>query len=397
MRSHPVPVHSLSIAAAAMTMMTPGDNQDGFAPQASSLADIITPEPESEPTALAKKSWHVSSSSSSSSHLEKIVLPIHVAPMKVVTIEPEPTVFTSYDVLLAPSSSSPSSNSNHKESEYTLINHVGSRRFLVFLGIYRQRYIDADERGDHAVCLRIVLDIIKTIRQQCQPNGRFLQQGSDRNEWFEIGEVATLVCIVSDQLTKNVCSLAGGERAAKRAKRTEMSCEGAAKKTFPHELSQAQVDKAKPFDVICNSTLLSLQANSNHVGNNRLQVLLDIRRKQFDEASTHEERNSIVNEIVTAIIDDSGSQFLSLHASSGHYTPLSREAAAMCVKNAMYCKPAVPHVQKSYSSEASRLLSRHHKKHVIKGVERRHNDMMKEISMIPGICDMDYGQSCVQL
>ena len=370
------------------------DHCDGVDPQALPTK-IITPVPEldSEQTAFAKKSWQMSSSSS---YLDKIVFPTQaqVDPeIRTVAIKPEPTtVFTSYDVLLAPSSSSPSSN--RKDLEYTLINHVGNRRFLVLLRIYRQRYIEADEQGDQVECLRIMFDIIKTIRQQCQPNGRFFQfqQVTGRNQWFEIDELTTLIRIVRDQLTKNVSSSADadGERAVKRARTAtaETCCQVVAKMTFPHELSR--VDKPMPFDVICNSNWLSLQANSNHVGNNRLQVILDMRQAQFFEASTREERNIIVNGIVSAIIDDSASQFLSLHASSGSYTQLSREAAAMCVENALHSKSAtlIPHVQKSHSSEASRLLSRHRNKRVIDGVERRHNDLMNKIS-IPGISNMN--------
>ncbi|KAL7499483.1 hypothetical protein ACHAWT_007764 [Skeletonema menzelii] len=351
-------------------------DEDEVGPQ-TSPTKFVTPVP--DPIALAKDMRHMSSRSS---HLEKIVLPTQVAPIKVVAVEPEPTVFTSYDVLLAPSSSSLLSNC--KDSEYTLINHVGNRRFLVLLYTYCARYIDADEHGDHVECLRIVLEIIKTIRLQCQPNGRFLQL-VNRNQWFEIDELATLVRIVRAQLTntKNVCSSADGERAAKRARTAEMSVQGEPKKRFLHEL---RVVKPKPFDVICNSHCLSLQSNTNHAGNNRLQVILDMRREQFDEASTQEERNMLVNDVVSAIVDASASQFLSLHASSGQYTPLSRQCAAMCVKNAFYSKPAILYGQVSCSSEASELVSRYNRKRLLGGVERRINVSMDKIL---DICDIE--------
>ena len=199
---------------------------------------------------------------------------------------------------------------------------------------------------------------------------------------FEIDEVATLVRIVRGQLTKNVRSSADGERAGnvKRARTAEMCCQVVAKKTFPHELSR--VDKPKPFEVICNSTWLSLKANDNHVGNNRLQVILDMRREKFDEASTQEERNMIVNEIVSAIIDDSASQFLSLHASSGQYTPLSQECAAMCVKNTLDSKLAISYGQVTCSSEASELVSRYNRKRLLDGVERRINVSMDKIKIL---------------
>lgn len=267
-------------------------------------------------------------------------------------MEPSPTLFTNYDVLLVPSSSS--SSSNHMDSDYTLIDHVGNRTFLVILNIYRQSFLEADEQGDEVECLRIVLEIIKTFRQQCQFKGRFLrlQQGVNGNLWFMIDDVPTLVRIIKDQLTNGP---------VKRAHTAVMSCQVVAKKTFPHELTE--VDKPRPFDVICNSSWL-LDTNSNHVGNNRLQVILDMRQKQFDEASTQEEESKIVDEIVSIIIEDSASQFLSLHTSSGHYTPLSRGGAAMCVKNALGSKRCL---------EGSQLLSRHKKRRKMDGVVERRN------------------------
>ena len=300
----------------------------------------------------------------------------------------EPTVLTNYDVLFAfafaPHFSSPSPD--HKDSEYTLINHVGNRRFLVLINIYRPRYIAAYEQDDQVECMRIVLEIIKTIRQQCEPNGRFLQQDANSNQWLEIDEVAILVRIVEGELTKHFHSSEDGERTLKRARTSTVTLalenffepfyQEVAKKKFSRDGSR--VSKPKPFDVICNSKWLSLQENANHVGNNRLQVILDMRFKSF-ESSSHKDRNIIVQDIVSAIIDDSSSQFLSLHVGSGTYMPLSRETAAICIKNALDSKlpTTATDVQKTFSSEANQLVSRYHKKRFLGEVERRNNSVHK--------------------
>lgn len=284
--------------------------------------------------------------------------------------KPGPTVLTNYDVLFAPPifSNSP----NRKDPEYTLINYIGNRRFLVLINMYRPRYIAAAEQNDQLECLRTVVDIIKTVRQKCEPNGRFLQQDANCRQWLEIDDLAILVKIVEGELTKTFHSSEDGERPAKRARTRTVTLEKnfepcyqevARKKKSSNEGSR--VDKPKPFDVICNITSLSLQENANHVGNNRLQVILDVRFKGF-ESSTHENRNIIVQDIVRAIIDDSSSQFLSLHVSSGTYLPLSRETAAICIKNALDSKLAI-------SSEANNLVSRYHKKRFLGEVERRNN------------------------
>ena len=347
---------------------------------------VVTVAPRASPEliAFAKDKWHTPSR-----HLdEKIVLPDRVV-YNIITPKPKPTAFTNYDILFAPPSSS--SSPDRKDQEYTLVNHVGNRRFLVLLNIYRPRYAAADEQDDEVECMRIVLEIIKTVRQVCAPHGRFLQQDANSNQWFEIDDVATLIRIVERELTRNFCSSEDEERPVKRARTTtlnnfELFCEVVArtgvvaKKNFPRDGSQ--VDKPKPFDVICNSNWISLQENADHVGNNRLQVILDMRLKNF-KASSQEDRKRIINDIVSAIIDDSGSHFLSLHVSSGQYMPLSRESAAMCIKNALDGKLAITDQQKPCSSEANLLVSRNYKKRLFDKVERRNNVLMHKIPIHP--------------
>jgi hypothetical protein len=146
-----------------------------------------------EPTALTHNDWRTLSG-----HFDEAIG------------TPKPIAFTNYDVLFASTFSS-SPDDGDTVPKYTLINHVGNRRFLVFLNIYRQRYFDADEQGDEAECKRIVLEIIKTVRLQCVPQGRFLQQDA-KNRWHEMNELDSLVSIVEGEITKNICSSKHGER-----------------------------------------------------------------------------------------------------------------------------------------------------------------------------------------
>jgi hypothetical protein len=91
----------------------------------------------------------------------------------------------------------------------------------------------------------------------------------------------------------------------------------------------------------------------------------------------------IVHDIVSAIIDDSSSQFLSLDGSSGHYVPLSRESAFVFTKNALNSKLVVAEAekQKTCNSEASLLVSRYHKKRVLEKVEGQNNVLMNQLPM----------------
>jgi hypothetical protein len=137
---------------------------------------------------------------------------------------------------------------------------------LVLLDIYRQRYFEADEQGDEAECKRIALEIIKTVRLQCVPQGRFLQQDA-RDQWHEMNELVSFVSIVEGEIIKNACSSKHGERPAKRAHTSasidiELPSQAAIKK-IPRELYL--VDEPKPFDVICESDLITFKANAHHM------------------------------------------------------------------------------------------------------------------------------------
>jgi hypothetical protein len=325
------------------------------------LQTAVAPEP--EPTTLAHNDWRALSS-----HFDDETMGT-----------PKPIAFTNYDVLFAPTSSS-SPDDGDKVPKYTLINHVGNRRFLVLLNIYRQRYFEADEQGDEAECKRIALEI-KTVRLQCVPQGRFLQQDA-KNQWHEIRELASLVSIVEGEITKNVCSSKHGERPAKRARTAssidfELPCQAATKK-FPKALSL--VHEPKPFDVICESDSITSKASAHHVGNSRFQVMLDMRIKDF-EASCQEKRNMIAHDIVSTIIDDSSSQFLLLDGSSGLYVPLSRESAVVLTKNALNSKLVVAEKQKACNSEASQLVSRYYRNRVLDDAERQNNVIMQQLPM----------------
>jgi len=312
----------------------------------------------SKPIALTRNDWRTLSS-----HFDDTM----------GTPKPIAIAFTNYDVLFAPPSfSSPDDDGDSDELDkfpkYTLINHVGNRRFLVLLNIYRQRYADADEQGDEAKCKRIALEIIKTVRLQCEPQGRFLKQDAN-NQWHEILELESLVRIVQEEITKNVCLTKHGKRPAKRA-RTSTSIDlellrRMETKKFPKEFTL--IEDPKPFDVICESDSIT---NINHAGNNRFQVMLDMRVKDF-EASCQEKRNIILHDIVSAIIDDSSSQFLSPDGKSGNYMPLSRENAVIFTRNAMDRKMALAEEQKTCYSEAKQLVLRYYNKRVLDKVERQ--------------------------
>ncbi len=297
----------------------------------------------------------------------------------------EPVAFTNYDVLFAAAHSSTSSIGNQcQASPYTLIDHshIGNRRFIVLLSIYRPRYREAAKKGDEAKCKRIALEIIKTVRQQC--SGRFFRQDDVHGPWHQIEDddpsLATAVqCTmkVKSMKLKTSSDIDVVERPSKKARCSRTSsldllCNAAMKKVPAPNEKISFVSKPKPFDVICSSNQSTLKENANHVGNNRLQVILDMRTKTY-EASTQEKRSEIIKEVVKSIIDDSSSQFLSEveDASSEKYLPLSRDKAAICIKNALNSKFLVDLEPKICGSEAIKLVRRRNKKRALDKIERR--------------------------
>ena len=73
-----------------------------------------------------------------------------------------------------------------------------------------------------------------------------------------------------------------------------------------------------------------------HTGNNRLKIMLDLRKNKY-ETSNEEGRRRIVEEVVSSIVDDASSNFLRQvdKKSSGKYEVLSRDVATICVKFAL--------------------------------------------------------------
>jgi len=298
----------------------------------------------------------------------------------------KPVAFTNYDVLFAAHPSTSSIGNQCQAPPYTLIDHshIGNRRFIVLLSIYRPRYREAAKKGDEAKCKRIALEIIKTVRQQC--SGRFFRQDDVHGPWHQIEDddaslVAAVQCTmkVKSMKLKTSSDIDVVERPSKKARcattsSLDLLCNAAMKKVPAPNEKIPFVSKPKPFDVICSSNQTTLKENANHVGNNRLQVILDMRTKTY-EASTQEKRSEIIKEVVKSIIDDSSSQFLSeVEGASEKYLPLSREKAAICIKNALNSKFLVDLEPKICGSEAIKLVRRRNKKRALDKIERRNID-----------------------
>ena len=85
--------------------------------------------------------------------------------------------FTANDVLL-------------KHSDDVLsyaVDSIGNRKFQVYLDIYRQLFLYAEQRKDTVTCNKIVTDIVETICIKSVPNGRFLEFDDKKKVWYDVG------------------------------------------------------------------------------------------------------------------------------------------------------------------------------------------------------------------
>lgn len=272
--------------------------------------------------------------------------------------EPEPIAFSNYDVLFTESPSSSKTKAKRDIDDGCLLttDHAGNYRFLVLISLHRQRYLDAVERSDVAECENIALEIIHTVRFKCAPNGRFFYQDKS-NRWLNIDDDDTILVGFVQRAIKNVFSESEVERPPKRVRVSTSSF------NLPRDEAEPVASTPNSFDVICNGDG-TLKADAHHVGNARLQVILDMRVKTFMASKEQKHKESIAQDIVSAIVDDSSSQFL-FEDKPGHFMHLSRESAATGVMNALQDMCVDEKKQSFRKSEIKKLAHRKFKKSVL--------------------------------
>jgi hypothetical protein len=273
--------------------------------------------------------------------------------------EPEPIAFSNYDVLFteSPSSSKTKAKRDSDDGCFLTTDHAGNYRFLVLISLHRQRYLDAVERSDVAECESIALEIIHTVRFKCAPNGRFFYRDLKSNRWLKIDDDDTILVGFVQRAIKNVFLESKVERPPKRVRVSTSSF------NLLRDRAEPVASTPNSFDVICNGDG-TLKADAHHVGNARLQVILDMRVKTFMASKEQKQKESIAQDIVSAIVDDSSSRFL-FEDKSGHFMHLSRKSAATGVMNALQDMCVDERKQSFRKSEIKKLAHRKFKKSVL--------------------------------
>ena len=94
---------------------------------------------------------------------------------------------SNYDVLLR----------KHEDSHVEIMSfndHIGNRRFQIFLDIHRSSYNDALLKNNLQECENILKTIAETICRSCVPKGRFLEQDLSKTDpnnvaqWSDLGD-----------------------------------------------------------------------------------------------------------------------------------------------------------------------------------------------------------------
>ena len=322
----------------------------------------------------------MSSSNSKPMHIIDDVISSSMAPESIVSNNVISTTidrvdFSNYDVLLM-------SSSTEGVVRFAPGNHVGNQRFRVLLSLHRSRYLQADKIGDDDVCTKIAEEVLDLVCNKCIPNGRFFEQvdTDDGSSWKELDVNLSTIELIKQALknepTPTTSPLMTSSSKLRRRRRTYGS--------IVSEDSEGETTITKPdrFDVICESNGQHLKFGSEHTGNYRLKVLLDMRLSSSSSSwsmSNPSKKEQAAHDIVSSIIDASSSRFLRVKNNEQEgYAIMSREMAVECITNTLsqmsYGKIIKKQQQQpivQHESEVEMLLRRKRKKDTLEQCAKR--------------------------
>jgi len=257
----------------------------------------------------------------------------------MTSIMPPPTKLNNYDVILH----------HHTDTEPLQVargtRHVGNGRFRIMMeSLFRQRYLQAELFGDDEECISIAQEVIDTVCFQCSPNGRFFVLQKDCKTLQQIPCNSPLILgMIQNALQKYPVEERRADVLFSPPKKRQTTAEyppsrgksglellsrAASSKEL---LTQELVDTPSRFDVVC--TARGISHDRQFTGNNRLKVMFTLRSDY--NSSTQEERQLIVESMVSSVMDDAGGKFLQIDKESSKYKVLSRSCAATCIRKAL--------------------------------------------------------------
>jgi len=233
-----------------------------------------------------------------------------------------------------------------EDSKYKLYEdghvHVGNNRFHVLLNMHRGDF-DAqfDKSQDTTTTVEKIIEIITT---HCKPNGRFLVLDNNDHSW-KLLQQNDIIGFVRDTLTESRTNKDDNLKKPpplpqspkddgykKRRRRSSLLRRSVSESVIPfrrniedrkknvrterrpsfwnsirHRKSLI-IQNPEPLDVLFENNYCLQEAN-NHVGNNRLQVLMDVQKDKYTQAAM-EDQQSMIQDLIKTVTHFWGGRFL---------------------------------------------------------------------------------------
>lgn len=247
------------------------------------------------------------------------------------------TQFNKYDILLLASK-------DNEKVRFAPGNYPGNERFRVLLEIYRQKYMEAYLLGEYLRCELIAQEVLTTVCDQC--NGRIFELNHG-NTWGKLDSSHAIAVTKKTLKSEPIDRLYSSSFKRKRSAET-------------HAQEAMYIESPEPYDVICDikSGCVVLEGGNAYVGNNRLKILVDIRKKRYTKSS-QEAKKQLVSELVRSILVDASGRFLKAAKGSGRYKLITSIAmVAVCVESAFDSAMTADYKNRFHHSELQTLVCR---------------------------------------
>jgi len=246
---------------------------------------------------------------------------------------------SNYDVLLE------DKTNNRFTGSTAHANHIGNKRFEVFLNLHRESYNAAKAGGSLEEMNAIVQRIIDIVCNKCVPQGRFFRKNS-QDKWVEMNDVCEVTSKIHEILLENTTSTApslpsasdndllkslldnedNDETIADQDRKRRRRGSFARLRRISESIfslpddnqgeyeskKRAQV-KVKEMDVLLVPN--GIDTSSNNPGNARFRMLIDFQQEIFISADD-EEKNEILDDLIKTVRNNWKSRFF-LKSSTG--------------------------------------------------------------------------------
>lgn len=220
-------------------------------------------------------------------------------------------------------------------------NHVGNKRFEVFLNLHQDAYSKAKAQGRSEDCDRIVDTLVEIVCHKCVPNGRFLEHIKNpidgEDVWLNLGEghMASLrvhqalsmrdrsVKLIFHGASPEATTIDDQDAALKRRRRGSYArlrrsiSESILNTGFVEPSCTQQVSsdnriiqECNGMDVIFGPDSSALSSRTQNIGSARFQIMIDTTTARYKASSSPDQRLLIVRDLIQVVHDHWKGRFL---------------------------------------------------------------------------------------